>query len=282
MVSTALDTMERRWPRATRTSTTGETEKPVFILSAGWGSGSTLLQRLVMSSGEVLVWGEPLDQAAPIQRMAAALGPIRPGWPPDNHFISAPDLDRLSSEWVANLVPDIASYAAAHRAFLGAWLGNRAGAVPANLRWGLKEVRLTIDHARYLKWLYPDAKILFIYRDLLASYRSCKGSNWLSVWPTYRVSPPLHFAHHWRFLLEGYLAGCRDVDGLLIKYEDLIAGRFDLRALCQYLGVETLDESLLERKVGSRSSDNKQLGLADRLVLQGVAGHLRRQLGYEQ
>lgn len=36
-------------------------EKPVFIFSSSWRSGSTLLQRYITASGEVLVWGETVD-----------------------------------------------------------------------------------------------------------------------------------------------------------------------------------------------------------------------------
>src|SRR5262245_48832244 len=53
------------------------TEKPIFILSAGWRSGSTLVQRCVMSGGEAMIWGEPYGPfglfdalADPIRRLA--------------------------------------------------------------------------------------------------------------------------------------------------------------------------------------------------------------------
>ena len=62
-VTDALDEIERKWPTCAESGEDTDIS-PVFILSAGWGAGSTLLQRLIMSSGEVLVWGEPFDQAA--------------------------------------------------------------------------------------------------------------------------------------------------------------------------------------------------------------------------
>ncbi|MEO0535490.1 MAG: hypothetical protein AAF215_16660 [Cyanobacteria bacterium P01_A01_bin.123] len=33
-------------------------DSPIFVFSAGWRSGSTLLQRLVMSDKSVVIWGE--------------------------------------------------------------------------------------------------------------------------------------------------------------------------------------------------------------------------------
>ena len=32
--------------------------KPVFVFSSSWRSGSTMLQRYITASGEVLIWGE--------------------------------------------------------------------------------------------------------------------------------------------------------------------------------------------------------------------------------
>lgn len=40
---------------------------PIFLLSAGWRSGSTLLQRLIMSDARVLIWGEPYDECGLVQ-----------------------------------------------------------------------------------------------------------------------------------------------------------------------------------------------------------------------
>ena len=38
-------------------------EKPVFILSSSWRSGSTFLQRLITHSNEILIWGEAGGQS---------------------------------------------------------------------------------------------------------------------------------------------------------------------------------------------------------------------------
>jgi len=207
------------------------------------------------------------------------LAALREGWPPDYHFNESSDLSELSTEWVANLVPPISSYRNAHRAFLDTWLGS-INTESGHTRWGLKEVRLTIDHARYLKWLYPDARFLFVYRDLYSSYLSCKGVNWYSIWPDYKVRPPLAFAHHWRHLMEGFIEGHADVGGLLIRYEDLISGAFQVTELSDYLGIAAVNQSLLEKKVGSRAFKKNTLSVFERLALHSVGGRLRKQLGY--
>ncbi len=52
---------------------------------------------------------------------------------------------------------------------------------------GLKEVLLTIEHARYLKWLFLNAKFLFLYRDVYKGYLGLRRRPWVNVWPDYTV-----------------------------------------------------------------------------------------------
>lgn len=256
-------------------------QPPVFILSAGWGAGSTLVQRLVISGGANLIWGEPLDQAAPIQRLAQSISAIREGFPPDAHFTDSYLSDTLSKAWIANLVPPMERYREAHREFLRCWLSHST-ANSTYTGWGLKEVRLTIDHARYLKWLYPNARIIFVYRDLYSCYLSCRRKPWMSVWPDHKATPIIAFAHHWNHLLGGFVNGCKDVNGLLIRYEDLVNGEFQLESLKTFLDVDSIDENLLEQKVGGRSANRRPLILPEKLILDGIAGRLRSELGYKK
>lgn len=253
---------------------------PIFIFAAGWGSGSTLLQRIVMSSDEVLVWGEPYDRGAPVQRISSTLLPISDNWPPDSHFQVANTPSALSTKWVANLAPSISSLRAAHLAYFDQLFASQAANRNSG-RWGLKEVRLTIDHARYFKWLYPNAKFLFLYRDLMPGYLGCRRREWYSVWPRYKATNIIRFAHHWQHLVTGFIEGYKDVDGLLVKYEDLVSGALSLEAIREYLDVNTLDEGILDKKLGSRSKAGTPLILPERIILNGVAGKTRKMLGYK-
>ena len=77
----ALSTMTTQ-PRDDATS-------PIFLFSAGWRSGSTLLQRLVMSDKQVLIWGEPYDECGPVQAMAQTMKPSAPIGRPATIFTTA-------------------------------------------------------------------------------------------------------------------------------------------------------------------------------------------------
>ena len=276
----ALDSIQARWPHVG--DVTADEQRPVFLLSAGWRSGSTLLQRLICSSGEIVIWGEPLGDAAVIPRMADSLRVLSRDWPPDRSLAPDMDLASFSGNWIANIAPPIHDFRMAHRAFLQEWL-----AVPARerygvQRWGLKEVRLTIEHARYLKWLFPDARFVFIYRNLNDAYRSWRGNTWASAWPGYFSWSPVAYARHWKLLLSGYLDGWRQVDGFLIRYEDLVDDKIDLQALAAYIGIQKIDESVLQEKIASpvrgRKRRKKWVTPVERALLYMVAGSLNRRV----
>ena len=75
-IDEAIRTLEARWDLqglSEALDSDAPENRPVFVLAAGWRSGSTLLQRLVMSSGETLVWGEPYDRACYVQDLARSL-----------------------------------------------------------------------------------------------------------------------------------------------------------------------------------------------------------------
>jgi len=245
-----------------------EETSPIFIFSAGWGCGSTLLQRLIMSSGEAVIWGEPLDRAISIQRMASSLAAIDCDWPPSNHFSEETKTTELSKTWVANLTPDLAYLKSAHTAFFKSWFEAPLQKYNVN-RWGIKEVRLTINHAHYLKWLFPNSKFIFIYRNLPDAYLSCKNRKWFLSWPKYDISSFMTFTMHWKILTESFISRHHEVDGMLIRYEDLINNGVDLKELADYLEIENIEEDTFNNKIGSRKKRNK-LSRTERFLLNNI------------
>lgn len=276
-ISRALRVIRGRWPETSDVSAVDE--QPIFLFSAGWGSGSTLLQRLIMSDQQTMLWGEPLDHAVPVCRMAQTIVPITDRWPRD-HYFSPPDLGApLEMQWVANLTPPISSLHRAHRAFFRSWLQEPAKRL-GRQRWGFKEVRLTVDHARYLQWLFPGARFAFVYRDVLASWRSCQNVKWFSVWPDYRVARASAFAHHWRHVLSGFLEARDELDVFIVRYEDLTQGGVDPSLLADHIGTASLDPAVFDVRVGERSKKSRGISMIDEAVIRAIAGSLRSHVGY--
>src|SRR6266487_3786669 len=76
----AIDAIQARWGGAVAGS---PADTPIFLFGAGWRCGSTWVQRLLMSSGQALIWGEPFDRSCILQTMSGQLLPLGPSWPPD-------------------------------------------------------------------------------------------------------------------------------------------------------------------------------------------------------
>ena len=74
----AISVIGKRWPAVTSSAQ----EEPVFVLAAGWRSGSTLLQRILLR--KCLVWGEPYGLSGFIARMAESLESFSANWPEEN------------------------------------------------------------------------------------------------------------------------------------------------------------------------------------------------------
>ena len=257
-------------------------DAPIFLLSAGWRSGSTMLQRLLMSDPGVLIWGEPYDECGLIQALAGCTKAFRPGWPPKDYFYDGRTTDQLTGEWIANLFPGLEDWRRGQRALFDTMFAEPARRAGAR-RWGIKEVRLTSEHAFYLRWLYPNAKFLLLYRHPLEAYRSyCSfGRNWYDLFPDRPMFTPGEFGAHWRRLMQGYLDDAEALGARMIKYEDLAEGSMPIDVIDGYLGIAT-DHAVMARKVRgtAQAVEKGQVNALERWLLRRAAGPVAGAAGY--
>ena len=255
---------------------------PIFLLSAGWRSGSTLLQRLLMSDPGVLIWGEPYDECGLIQAMAGSLRAFRAGWPPANYFYDGRPPHTLTGDWVANLFPALDDWRLGQRALFDTMFAQPAHRAGAR-RWGIKEVRLTAEHAWYLKWLYPNARFLLLYRNPLDAYRSYSayGRSWYDTFPDHPVFTPTRFGAHWARLMKGYLAEAQALGAMTIKYEALVGGGFDTTTIDRYLDIRT-DPGVLGKRIGGFQSQERATGPSwiERWLLRRQVAAVAGEIGY--
>jgi len=272
----AIEAIRTRWPEAQNQTDSA----PVFIISSGWRVGSTLLQRLVMSSERLIMWGEPYSREALLAHLAEPIKGIGLGMSSKHQFTEGDvDAGEASRKWVATMGPTVMQVLKGQIAYLEVLLGDPAREAGYD-RWGLKEVRLTMDHAYWLRWLFPKAVFLFIYRNPYDAYVSFRGLYFHERWPDKPVYTPAQFGAHWRRTAEGIVSEFDRVGGLLIKYEDLVSGAFSLDALEAHIGMPVARD-LLRKKVGSSGHDLSAIPRVEFEMLRRAVDPVAKRLGYE-
>jgi len=148
-------------------------------------------------------------------------------------------------------------------------------------RWGLKDVRLTIEDAHFIRWLFPNAKFVFLCRNPYDAYKSYRlDRSWYFEWPNKPVFTAAEFGHHWNRLVSGFYKGAPDLGGLFVRYEDILSGTVNCSAIETYLELK-IDKSLLENKVGSHRNFGEPLSSNELKQLRNEVDPMAKILEYE-
>jgi len=266
---------------------------PVFVLAGGARTGSTLLQRMLISTGEIMIWGEHggllLDG---LQRMVAGMAQ----W---NEAEGTRHLERFTSDgwnrWIPNVNPPHEAFVEGARAAL-----MRSLAVPAAElgypRWGFKEIRYTGGAVELLKMLFPNAAIIVLVRNPEAVLRSIKSTAFyekdyqsrpevfLSRWATVSLSLARtclagSSVRLWRF--EDIVADPEAAIASLAAHVAIDAGRFDRAAI--ETRIRGVPGAVQSNRNAEPDADAISLDQRDRAAL--AAAEVRdvaAQLGYAQ
>ncbi len=260
---------------------------PVFLFAAGWRSGSTLLQRLIISSGQILMWGEAggalNDLRDVAERYAQMVGP---GDAKFKYGMGGSGGDSLNNfrekgaagvhEWIACMnMPEDAVFAGLRRYF------DQVYSDPAVEMgypgWGVKEVISGVETACFLRKLYPNAKFVFLVRDPFACLLSLKRRKWLTG--TVRNKPVVYFSKLWRDLASEF----KDANfGFYLRYEDLVKDEQILKDLQDYLEVDGLSLDFVRNsRADWETANRQQLTFREKCTARRILGDEMRRHGYE-
>ncbi len=265
-------------------------QSPIFILSAGWRTGSTLIQRLINSNSNVALFGEAFEhhflwhQLANQLKNFSALEKKYACYIPENYGVVLPEElnEMLTKAFTATLAPPISHLIKAHRSFIEILLKEPVEKVGREI-WGLKLVRSNIDVAKYLQFLYPRARFIFLVRNPYDACNSClniiKGDA--KAFPlmvdSHYISNATDYAIHWKHCVSGFLEHYNKLNAMIIKYEELRTGKAT-ESISNFLDL-TLDEDVLLNKV-SVTKIHEQLTVENRMIIKNIAGEQIKALDY--
>lgn len=262
--------------------------QPVFVFSSSWRSGSTLLQRFITASGEVLVWGETGGALNAIAEAVAGWEQITAdssrrfpggiggkGESAYGKFVASSKSEH-ASQWIANLSPAYADILAGVYGLFDTLYGQRALSL-GYPRYGIKETRCDLTTARQLRALFPDARFLFLVRNPLDVILSIKRRNWMGRPASHATLK--YYADHWRSRSMQF----RQADfGLALRYEDFVADPTLQGRVLDYLDIESRPPADFIRtsQVDWRASNQSPLDVWERARLRYWLGDEMKQWGY--
>lgn len=221
---------------------------PLLILAAGQRCGSTLIQRLLSSHPEVLIWGEHAGQ---LRQVLAVRERLRQ-WAADHGPLGRMGYERAGHQsFMANLTPEDVHIDEAVRAFTETLFARPAESMGRPV-WGFKEVRYGLDEAIAIGGLFPECRVVHIVRDPRDILRS------LDVWERDGSGWPRSdtevVVRDWTRVAGSFWSAPAGVPPwvLRVRYEDLTADPMRWRArIGEHCGLEAdlLDTKVFDKRI---------------------------------
>jgi Sulfotransferase family len=245
--------------------------EPLFVTSPITRCGTTLLQRLICSAPNALLFGETvagdLETAVNVTFTRARVHDMnRDDVQKKIEAVFAGDVNR----WLLDLTPPIGEYLAALRGLYEAPLiGARDSAARRGREvWGVKYPRWPATMIALLRALIPRGRWIYIHRDLEECLRSAKARGEVQL-----AGDVAAYAHEWSMNLAQVLAMPRDERFLIIDYADLARDREAfLRRIEEHSGAGPIDRSVLSHRVNDSEGYLQPVELtAQELAIAGEA-----------
>lgn len=256
-------------------------DKPIFIISTIWRSGSTILQRTLVTDPTIQVWGEPYAETNLITSLArSALALTQSDWPLPGHFLNEQEfLDNPHKYFIANWYPPMQAMYEAHRSML-----DRLFKEPAldmgKERFGIKFVRIGLEEMHYLEWLYPDAKFLILFRNPWDCWRSYKGYDWMFRWPKGRITTVQQFAKLWERQTRELLSHPQSDRVHALRYEDFLHPEFNWERLRNFCELPELNNSAMAKRLRGVNVPPEPITSLDCQTISKICWNLAEALGY--
>jgi len=193
---------------------------PIILTSPTTRCGTTLLQRLFLSSDNAICYGE--DIGTNLNMLTTILMSQLKTVPPFKDDLNAQReaiLAGNTDNWTPNVMPDIDGY-------LNRWI-EIYYSLPRFLQdysasidrpvWLYKYPGIESDNIGAMRSLFPESKVLFIFRHLEAALKSAKARQFVST-----LDEVAAYCMQWRTNMLEISDRSADENIIFIKYEDMI------------------------------------------------------------
>jgi hypothetical protein len=228
---------------------------PLLVTSPSVRSGTTLLQRLLCSAGNALVYGEEIGKDLELQLQIFASRKLVYGHS-RQRFTS--DMQRVvqgggdGDGWMLDLMPDIDGYLQAlyDGAFAGLAHCRQHAESAGRPIWGFKYPGWPPHLVRLLFDAMPGTHVICIVRDLADTARSAKA--WGAIGSEEQMQP---FCAQWLHNLAFLRQWQKTHPVLMLSYEALVAepGRA-IAQLRGFLPFDAMDLAVLERRINNTAA----------------------------
>lgn len=232
----------------------GAAAAPLLVSSPTIRSGTTLVQRLLCSAPDCLVYGEEVgkDLEFQLQVLAARRHVYRQGGPRFAQAL-AQVLAGQANDWIIDLMPEMAGYVAAleRGALAGLEACHAHAASVGRPAWGLKHPGMAPAAMSLLAELRPGLRVVYVVRGLDGTLRSAKAwgalpdpattRRFCEDWVTHQ-----RFVHGWR----------GRVPVLVLRHEALVADPATaIGRLRGFAGIGEPDAGIPDRRINAPAGE---------------------------
>lgn len=229
---------------------------PICIASPVRRSGTTLIQRLISSASNSLIFGETcandFQMISNFVSSKKAFMLQHKDWRNDQ---IKKVLNGEVNDWIPDLMPDIDSYLEQFQKMISLLIENYGGFATKNGKpiWGMKMPEWNPTNLVLLQQLIPGTKIIYLHRNLEDCVRSAKKIEMVMG-----VQEINQFCHTWKQFSEYANTHLQNENVLHLKYEELIADSEQwILKIEAFTGTENIDRSVMNVKVNTYKSDHK-------------------------
>ncbi len=232
---------------------------PILIASPLRRSGTTLIQRLISSASNGLIYGETCaNDFQMISNLVASKQSFmlqHKDWRNDQ---IKKVLEGKVNDWIPDLMPDIDEYLQGFRGMLKSLVENYGGFASKEGRpvWGMKMPEWNPSNLVLLQQVLPETKIIYLSRNLKDCVRSAKKIE--MVMGDNEVN---QFCHAWKQFSEYAKLHLQNDKVMHLNYEDLIADPEQwINKIELFSGAKDIDRLVMQVKVNTYANDHKLAG----------------------